>query len=558
MLRIAGIVSSCYARVGLRQHVPATKMIKKLTITNYKLFQTFSLACKPGLNIIVGDNESGKSTILEAIHLALTKKLNGRFVDSELTPYLFNKQVVETYLEAIQQGGNHELPKITIEAYLDDIPELQTLRGSNNLDGVDAVGVKVEIMFDDDYRAEYEKLLEGDRADIKGIPVEYYRASWYSFAHQQVTARSLKVGVSFIDATTIRLQSGTDHYLHNIINDGLDVKERVGLALAYRRLKERFSEEPAIQEINSKLTARGDAITDKDLAVAIDLSQRGTWETSLTPHLNDIPFQHIGKGDQNALKIMLALDRQAGDSHVVLIEEPENHLSFSTMNALLTKIESKCEGKQIFATTHSAYVLNKLGIDKLVLLHDKKPAFLTALPADTRDYFRKLSGYDTLRLVLAKRTILVEGPSDELIVQKAYVLRHAKLPIQDRVDVLNVRGLSFARFLDIAKELAVETSVVTDNDGNHATKVVAKYAPYLIQPTTIKVFADTNDALPSLEEQIVACNELAALNAILGTTCADAAALLAHMKENKTECALRIFSTESPVTMPAYVWNAVA
>ena len=39
--------------------------------------------------------------------------------------------------------------------------------------------------------------------------------------------RSLPIGLSYIDATTIRLQSGTDYYLQNIINNGLDDKERI-------------------------------------------------------------------------------------------------------------------------------------------------------------------------------------------------------------------------------------------------------------------------------------------------------------------------------------------
>jgi recombinational DNA repair ATPase RecF len=46
-------------------------MLKKLSITNYKVFASFVLECNEGLNIIVGDNEAGKSTILEAINLAL-------------------------------------------------------------------------------------------------------------------------------------------------------------------------------------------------------------------------------------------------------------------------------------------------------------------------------------------------------------------------------------------------------------------------------------------------------------------------------------------------------
>lgn len=56
----------------------------------------------------------------------------------------------------------------------------------------------------------------------------------------------------------------------------------------------------------------------------------------------------------------------------------------------------------------------------------------------------------TLRLVLAERVTLVEGPSDELVVQRAYLDAHGKLPIKDGVDVISVRGLQAKRFLDIA------------------------------------------------------------------------------------------------------------
>ena len=46
--------------------------IAKVKITNFKCYEeTFSLALNEALNVIVGANESGKTTILEAIHLAL-------------------------------------------------------------------------------------------------------------------------------------------------------------------------------------------------------------------------------------------------------------------------------------------------------------------------------------------------------------------------------------------------------------------------------------------------------------------------------------------------------
>lgn len=527
-------------------------MITSIYIENFKIFKSFTLDLNSDLNIVVGDNEAGKSTILEAISLALTKRLGGKAIEYELSPYLFNKESSDAYLKDVNDGKNPDLPRILIEIYLAETAELQFLRGTNNVQRTNTIGVRLEIVFDSDYKEEYQKLFE-DKSEKKAIPAEYYKVNWYSFANNAITARSLPINIFHIDATTIRLQSGADYYIQNIISDGLTPKERVALSIAYRKLKEQFSGEPSIQGINKGL-AKG-AITDKDLTIAIDVSQKTNWETNLIPHLDELPFQLTGKGEQTALKIMLALDRKAKDSNIVLIEEPENHLSFSSMSKLIAKISEKCKGKQIVITTHSAYVLNKLGIDKVLLLHANKTTSLAKLPPDTQDYFKKLSGYDTLRLILAKKAILVEGPSDELIVQRAYKTRHGRLPLEDGIDVINVRGLSFARFLDIAQELRKEVVVVTDNDGNYAKKVKEKYGPYEKVPT-IKVCADKDNSARTLEPRFAACNDLALMNTVLGQRFADKVSLVDYMVNNKTDWALKVFETNETVVWPQYIKDA--
>ena len=201
--------------------------------------------------------------------------------------------------------------------------------------------------------------------------------------------------------------------------------------------------------------------------------------------------------------------------------------------------------------------MNKLGIGKVQFLHGNKVTSLAKLPPDTQDYFKKLSGYDTLRLILAKKAILVEGPSDELIIQKAYKTKHGKLPIENGVDVINVRGLSFARFLDIAKELLKEVVVVTDNDGNYQLKVTEKYAPYNGIPT-LKICADADNLATTLEPQIAKHNALALLNKIMGTTFAEKAQMIEHMINNKTDCALKIFESQEALVFPPYILDAVA
>tara|TARA_R110000744_G_scaffold207805_1_gene326493 strand:+ start:285 stop:530 length:246 start_codon:yes stop_codon:yes gene_type:complete len=78
--------------------------IKKVVITNFKGFKdSFKLILNSGLNIIVGDNEAGKSTILEAVNLALTGMYNGRYIRNELSQYLFNERAINDYLDSIEK-----------------------------------------------------------------------------------------------------------------------------------------------------------------------------------------------------------------------------------------------------------------------------------------------------------------------------------------------------------------------------------------------------------------------------------------------------------------------
>lgn len=53
-------------------------MIRKVVIRNYRKFRNISVDLTPGTNILVGGNDNGRSTLIEAINLALTGRVNGR------------------------------------------------------------------------------------------------------------------------------------------------------------------------------------------------------------------------------------------------------------------------------------------------------------------------------------------------------------------------------------------------------------------------------------------------------------------------------------------------
>lgn len=539
--------------------------IKKVHIENFKKFhKSFDIEFNQGINIVVGDNESGKSTIIEAIYLALTGLYNCRNIKNELTQFIFNTDAVKEYVESVRADHPLELPSILIEIYLDG-DDAALFKGNVNSAGTDCCGLFLCIKFDEQYNAEYSELIQ---KGIDSLPIEYYKVEWSSFAwNTSITNRSVPMKAALIDSSNGKTHNSSDIYVSRILKDNLATNEVVDITQAFRTLEEAFMKNEKMGTINQKINDESQ-ISDRTVQLSVDLSARNAWESILTTYLDSIPFTYIGKGEQNIIKTKLALrHKRAKNASVILIEEPESHLSYSKMNELLYAIATQCCEKQIIITTHSSFVANKLGLKNLILLSNNKTSRLSALTEDTQDFFMKLSGYDTLRMILCKRAILVEGDSDELIIQRAYIDRYGKLPIADNIDIISVRNLSFLRYLEIAKQLMLNVRVVTDNDGD-TDALEKKYADYK-DCEHIKICYDTEiDTEPkeinghnyncnTLEPKILKSNSREILNEIFSTDYQDDNSLRIYMKKNKTECALKIFNATQNINYPQYIIDVV-
>lgn len=68
-------------------------MIERVVIKNYKCIKNANIAFNKFKNIIVGNNGVGKSTLMEAVSLALGYGLN-KF---EVTPHIFNIESIQEY-----------------------------------------------------------------------------------------------------------------------------------------------------------------------------------------------------------------------------------------------------------------------------------------------------------------------------------------------------------------------------------------------------------------------------------------------------------------------------
>jgi len=522
--------------------------LTRIVAKNFKVLRDVNLSLNPGVTTLVGDNETGKSTLLEAIHLVLTGLLYGRLIANELAPHLFNAQTVADYLTKLRAGEPEPPPYMLLEAYFDDHAELAKYRGINNSLKLNVPGVSMRIELNDDYALNFREYM-ADPQKVDAIPTEYYFVRWLSFANNGVTQRSVPLKSTIIDTYSTRTFSGADRYISGIVEAALSEKQQAELSLAYRELRARFAQQPEMQALNTHFSQQKD-ISDRKLSVSLDTSARSGWEANLMPFLDNIPFTNAGKGEQSSAKLRLAVQSYAA-AHIVLVEEPENHLSYTNMHRLVSKVADVAATQQLVIATHSSFVLNKLGVKNVILFCGDRHLKLDQLSPDTYDYFMKLPGHDTLRLILATTAILVEGPSDELIVQRAFLDTYGKSPLEMGVDVISVKALSFKRFLDIGKALNIKVRAVTDNDGDVA-KLQKRYDGYLEY-----MCYDTDEACRTLEPQLLKANSVQSLNVIFGSKFVDDAELLEFMASNKTDCALKIFSSNQPIKYPQYILNAI-
>ncbi len=535
--------------------------VTSLCIKNFKLFSELRTFKFSNTSIIVGNNGVGKSTILEALNLALTGYYQGKNILKILNQDIFNKNCVDAYLASLKTEEKQDPPKIEISVYFDSFAECN---GDDTPDGSTGDGFTFYIEFDEKYKEAYSTMIKNN--EIDSLPIEYYQIRWRSFARRDYyNNRFIGLKGLMIDSDNF---SSNNLYTSKIIKEFFDDDASVKMSQAQRKVFDNLVNNDTVNKINEKILENQE-LKDKNVSLGVLSVSKTSWENLISTKVNEIPFEHIGKGEQCVIKTYLSFTNQSTKNKgIIMIEEPECHLAYGNLNKLLSFIKTKLSEFQVIITTHSSFVLNKLGLNNLLLISCTNCISFEDISDDTTEFFEKKSGYDTLRFLLCDKSILVEGDSDELIIQRAYKDKYGKLPIDDGIDIISV-GLSFLRFLEIAKQLNLTTCIVTDNDGN-VEALKGKYKDYCDLPNieicyskTIVKHSDTNiskDSVPNLntlEPELLRANSLAIFNNIMNKTYSTEEDLLHYMIKNKTDVAWKIFKSTEKINYPQYILDSI-
>lgn len=469
--------------------VRAGVRIQRVMLMNFRKFETLDIEIGE-LCVLVGDNESGKSTVLLAIDLALggsTTKVMSYGLES-----LFNKASISRF--ETSQKRIEDLPTMHVEIYLTNVKDPK-LNGKNNSCGTELDGIRMECKPQRDHEPEIAAMLKEPEA---GVPFEYYEVRFHTFADQAYGYFGRPVRHVFIESAGMQTESAIRDYVRDMYDSAATDTMRCQHQRLYREKRKAFCAE-VLGDINS---------AERVEKFALRSGGRVSLDRDLTIESGAVSIEHRGKGIQSRLKISMALRRAAKSGReigVVLLEEPENHLSHVNMREMVDEIR-RTNGHQIVVATHNSLIVSRLDLRKCVLMNKPKASAgsLADVNKETAEFFMKAPSQGLLEFVLSPRVMLVEGAAEFMLMDAFFEKETGATAASNGVHVISVNGLSFQRYVEIARLLGIRAAVVRDNDGDYDKNC---NEPFADVPNCVKVFAEKDGNLSTFEKCVYACNK---------------------------------------------------
>ncbi|MBR3459734.1 MAG: AAA family ATPase [Clostridia bacterium] len=512
--------------------------IRKIRLINFKRFKNYTIVPNDRVNILTGDNETGKSSVLEAIDLVAGG--NVRRVEAIGLDRLINIDVVQAFQAGVRTFDN--LPVLRVELYLTGQFD-HTMNGNNNSDRIVCDGIRLVCAPNPDYRTEITAALSA-YADY--FPYDYYSIRFSTFADEGYTGYKKKLRCAIIDSSNMSSEYATNDFVRRMYMQYTesDIKERALHKSQYRQMRNSFCSE-SLRALNERVPA------DRNYTFGLKGGDATSLESDLMIFENQIGIDSKGTGRQIFVKTDFALERSGDNVDVVLIEEPENHLSHVNLRKLVQRVAATRSG-QLFITTHNSLISTRLELKNLIIMRangEDGPVMLKDLSDETAKYFMKAPPASIVEYALSRKAILVEGPSEYMLLERFYKSIAEHSPEEDDVHIIDVRGLSFKRYLEIARQTGGKVAVITDNDADYQANCVDRYAEYA-EDTNIGIFYHTDNNQKTFEIVLYADNATLC-DGLFGADAEN------HMLKNKTEAAFALLSQDHPITVPDYIKRAI-
>lgn len=493
--------------------------VSNIRIHNFRCFDDVSVKFNTGVNVIIGENNAGKTALLKALGLLFDRgnrpemqiyDFNQGISDFSVPPSITvsvtltscprdtieDKALVATWLTKLESPWEAQL------TYVFSLSEEAVPDFNKEMSHADELPEKTR------FWNAVQRYLPMYTSRIYGGPLDARVKAEPEFLN--------KFDYHFLDAirdVESKLFSGSNPMLKKMLQEVLDLDAaddtvRSQRGVEFRRLAGQLTETlverihlPTLIELVEK-TGAGDGgiprlngtLNEQDLITALKvfIEREGL----------GLPATYNGLGYNNLIYISLVLASLKFRSSVarrgpnaalfpmLLIEEPEAHLHPSLQYKLLKYIKERVErtsdSRQVFVTSHSTHITAASELDSIICMSapSKYRGVRVSYPGrvfpqnaqglKSKKYVERYLDATKSNMLFAKGIILAEGIAEQLLIPCCAEYIGAPLE-EEHVAVIGIGGLTFKHFLPLfgmndSQECALDRPVACLLDGDPMLK----------------------------------------------------------------------------------------
>lgn len=380
--------------------------IKEININNFKAYKTVSFDCNDEFNFIVGENNVGKSTLLEAIQLwkvAFDKliQVNGRQFYGQSSPsYLAFENLYFLRLRDDNDIFNEPRKK-----------ELSITITFKNLDETYPLKIILE---------------------KPGISNSYFRIKYDITHFNRFKEIVLGFGLNFRDAIFVYQTRPIFHSIKNepFYNNAQLIK-KIYLGKSHEVIRNKIlkSEKPDVKF--QALESRLNKIFNSSFSIRLKNRSKQDEEfvrLTIQEHgKKEVEVSLVGSGMLQIIEIFSTLEfinRKEHCVNLLLIDEPDSHIHSNLQSNLLDELK-KNTNYQTFLVSHNDRLINKAGEGELFFINSKSilQGKISSLPVSSyssvsNELANKLFSLSDIEK--QKIIIITEGKTDKLLLEIAY------------------------------------------------------------------------------------------------------------------------------------------
>ncbi|OCL86150.1 ATP-dependent nuclease [Arcobacter porcinus] len=507
--------------------------IEKIKIKNFRLLKDSTLEMKDELSLLIGRNNSGKTSLLVLFE---------KFYNNDSFQYDDFSLCLREQINTINEETN--ILDLTIQMILEvsynQTDNLEHL--SEFILDLDPDSNSVKILFEvtiqkDKLLPLLESLAEPDKKIryLKKNLHNYLKTSIYSFEDEEDLLEENRYKLIKKDIVQIRklINFQIIHAKRNVSSSDDNKGKRILSIMTTKYFNKKSISNPSFSDINTKMIEIDETLNGKydtefrdflalgkdflnldTLKVVSDLESNEVISNSSKVVYGDasnhLPEHLNGLGYMNILYLLLDIEmkkesfiEEQKDINLLFIEEPEAHTHPQMQYKFINKIKKVFEGidnLQTIITTHSAQIVSNCDFkDIRYLLNENNQNIkiknfhseLKASYGNEQDEFKFIEQYLTLQaseLFFANKIIFIEGTTEKMLLPY-YIKKYDEenvnedyFPISSQnISIMEV-GANSKAFDKLIRFLDIQTLIITDIDTTK--KETTKYKAHKVENAT--------------------------------------------------------------------------